>query len=91
MFKSLLSKLDTGCGIKRWLEVRGQGLGSGQLSAISYKLLVFSFQFSVFSLPELREDACLRPTFTVLSAQPSQLQRSAHVALQLKANQRSLL
>jgi hypothetical protein len=37
MFKSLLSKLDTGCGIKRWLEVRGQGLGSGQLSAISYQ------------------------------------------------------
>jgi hypothetical protein len=33
--RNLLSKLDTGCGIKRGPGVRGQGLGSFQLSVIS--------------------------------------------------------
>jgi hypothetical protein len=45
--------LDTGCGIKRRQKDEGR------------RQKVVSFQFSVFSLPELREDAYLRPTFIV--------------------------
>jgi hypothetical protein len=40
MSDTLLSKLDTGCGIKK---------GPGELSAFSGQLSAFSFQFSVFS------------------------------------------
>jgi hypothetical protein len=45
----LLSKLDTGCGIKKGPGLRGRGLGSGQLSAVSGQLSVFSCQFLVVS------------------------------------------
>jgi hypothetical protein len=46
MSKSLLSKLDTGCGIKEGLGVRGQRAVSFQRSAISFCLSVFSGQFA---------------------------------------------
>jgi hypothetical protein len=64
----LLSNLDTGYGIKK-------GSGFGGRGAVSFQLLVFSFQSSVVSLPELREDACfgLRASFCLLPSSRSLL------------------
>jgi hypothetical protein len=52
VLQSLWSKLDTGYGRRVG---RGQKAESGQLSAVSYQLLVVSCQWSVVNLPELRK------------------------------------
>jgi hypothetical protein len=92
---TLLSKLDTGCGIKKGARIRGPGAGgavSFQRSAISFWLSVISGQFSVCRNSARTLIAGRRSSF-ILHSLPApessfQLQRSSGVALQLNPNRK---
>jgi hypothetical protein len=54
--------VEIGHGVWYQEGARIQGPGARERSAVSYQLLVVSYQLSVFSVPKHREDARCRPT-----------------------------